>query len=115
MSYSNTQSEEPTSTGPIPSQHFLKFLIPSIIGVLLFLVPFQIGDSINIGMGIMADGLQTLLGGALPAIAMIVLCLSVVVTLYVKVAQPAWANSGPFHDMFNVGAIWIAMRVLGSV
>ena len=115
MSHSQAKSEEPTSTAPIPSRDLLKFLIPSIIGVMLFLVPFQMGDSINIGMGVMADGLQSLLEDALPAIALFVLCLSVVVTLYVKVTQPAWAKSGPFHDMFNVGAIWIAMRVLGAV
>ncbi|CAN0604927.1 unnamed protein product, partial [Ectocarpus sp. 12 AP-2014] len=107
MSYSNVKSEEPMSSAPIPHQHLLKFLIPSVIGVLLFLVPFQVGDSINIGMGMMADGLQALLGSALPAIAMAVLCLSVVVTLYAKLAKPTWAQSGPFKDMFDVGAIWV--------
>ena len=51
MSYSNVKSEQPSPSAPIPPAHLLKFLIPSIIGVLLFLVPFQVGDSINIGMG----------------------------------------------------------------
>lgn len=74
MSYSQVKSEEPTSPAEIPRAHLLKFLIPSLIGVLLFLVPFQVGDSINIGMGLMADGLQTLLGAALPAIAVVILC-----------------------------------------
>lgn len=115
MSYSNVKSEQPSPSAPIPPAHLLKFLIPSIIGVLLFLVPFQVGDSINIGMGMMADGLQALLGSALPAIAMFVLCLSVVVTLYVKLAKPAWAKDGHFKDMFDVGAIWVAMRILGAI
>nr|WP_290699059.1 YjiH family protein [Halomonas sp. UBA3074] len=115
MSYSNVKSEQPSPSAPIPPAHLLKFLIPSIIGVLLFLVPFQVGDSINIGMGMMADGLQALLGSALPAIAMFVLCLSVVVTLYVKLARPAWAKDGHFKDMFDVGAIWVAMRILGAI
>ena len=69
MSYSQAKSEEPTSSSLIPRAHLLKFLLPSLMGVLLFLVPFQVGDSINIGMGLMADGLQSLLGAALPAIA----------------------------------------------
>lgn len=101
--------------GPIPRRHLLKFLIPSIIGVLLFLVPFQTGDSVNIGMGMMADGLQTLLGEALPLIAMVVLCVSVIVTLYVKAANPAWARGDHFGDMFQVGLIWVVLRVLGAV
>ena len=115
MSYSQAKSEEPTSSSLIPRAHLLKFLLPSLMGVLLFLVPFQVGDSINIGMGLMADGLQSLLGAALPAIALCVLCLSVIVTLYVKLAQPSWAQQGHFKDMFDVGAIWVALRILGAI
>lgn len=115
MSYSQAKSEEPSSTAPIPRSHLLKFLLPSIIGVLLFLVPFQTGESVNIGMGMMADGLQTLLGEGLPLIAMVVLCISVAVTLYVKVANPAWAQGGHFADMFQVGPVWVALRILGAI
>ncbi|RUR33884.1 YjiH family protein [Vreelandella andesensis] len=115
MSYSQVKLDDTDPSTPIQRTHLLKFLIPSIIGVLLFLVPFQVGGSINIGMGLMADGLQSLLSAALPAIAMIVLCLSVVITLYVKIAKPGWAQSGHFHDMFDVGAIWVVMRLLGGI
>ena len=92
-----------------------KFLIPSLIGVSLFLVPFQVGDTINIGMGLMADGLKALLDGALPAIAVIVLVLSVVTTLYVKLARPGWAEQGVLRDMFHVAPIWFGLRILGAV
>jgi nucleoside recognition membrane protein YjiH len=61
----------------------IKFLVPSLLGVLLFLVPFSVGGTINIGMGFAADGLKALLGDALPAIATVVLCLSVALTLVV--------------------------------
>lgn len=115
MSHSKATLEASASSTSIPRAHLLKFLIPSLIGVLLFLIPFQFGETVNIGMGLMADGLQTLLGGALPAIALGVLCVSVMVTLYVKLAKPAWARQGHFNEMFDVGPVWIAMRVLGAV
>lgn len=115
MSNSNVKTEEPTSSGPIPQTHLLKFIVPSLIGVLLFLVPFQFGDTINIGMGLMAEGLQTLLGSALPAIAVVVLCLSVVATFYAKLVDPAWAKRGMLHEMFHIGPLWLAMRVLGAL
>lgn len=115
MSNSNVRSEEPIASAPIPRAHILKFLIPSLIGVLLFLVPFQVGDTINIGMGLMADSLQALLGSALPAIAVVVLCLSVVATIYAKLANPAWAKKGMLHEMFHVGPLWLAMRILGAI
>lgn len=115
MLNSNVKTATPTSSGPIPQAHLLKFIVPSLIGVLLFLVPFQFGDTINIGMGLMAEGLQTLLGSALPAIAVVVLCLSVVVTVYAKLANPGWAKKGMLHEMFHVGPLWLAMRALGAL
>jgi nucleoside recognition membrane protein YjiH len=115
MSSSNVQLDEPSANEPIQRRNLLKFLIPSLIGVLLFLVPFQVGGTINIGMGLMADGLQTLLGSALPAIAVLVLCLSVVVTFYAKLTNPGWAKAGMLHEMFHVGPVWLAMRILGAL
>ncbi|QPL45684.1 YjiH family protein [Halomonas sp. A40-4] len=112
---SHVQLDEPSADEPIQRRHLIKFLIPSLIGVLLFLVPFQVGDTINIGMGLMADGLQTLLGAALPAIATVVLCFSVVATLYAKLVNPSWAKSGVLNEMFHVGPVWLGMRILGAL
>ncbi|MBB3141651.1 YjiH family protein [Halomonas organivorans] len=92
----------------------LKFLIPSLLGIGLFLVPFSTGDTINIGMGLMADGLKALLGDALPTIATVVLCLSIVLTLTVKLVRPAWASEGAMHELFDVAPLWVVMRALGA-
>ncbi|GAA0640443.1 YjiH family protein [Halomonas beimenensis] len=99
---------------PISRHGLLKFLIPSLLGVGLFLVPFSTGDTINIGMGLMADGLKALLGDALPGIATVVLCLSVLLTGYVKLARPDWAREGVFRELFDVAPLWVVMRALGA-
>lgn len=91
-----------------------KFLIPSLIGIGMFLVPFSTGDTINIGMGLLADGLKALLGDALPAIAVAVLCASAVLTLLVKCANPRWARENAWGELFNVEPLWMAMRLLGA-
>ncbi|WP_248730271.1 MULTISPECIES: YjiH family protein [Halomonadaceae] len=113
-SLDTTPGNTPTN-GSLSLKGLLKFLIPSLIGVSLFLVPFAVGDTINIGMGLMADGLKALLGDALPAIAVFVLSLSVLITLLVKVAKPSWARQGVWHDMFDVGPVWFGMRLLGAL
>jgi nucleoside recognition membrane protein YjiH len=102
-------------TGPLSRHGLIKFIVPSLIGVLLFLVPFSVGDTINIGMGLAADGLKALLGDALPAIATLVLVLSVVLTLYVKAAKPGWAQGNALGELFNVAPLWTVMRVLGAI
>ncbi|MBB3231895.1 YjiH family protein [Halomonas stenophila] len=102
-------------TTPLSRHGLLKFLIPSLLGVGLFLVPFSTGDTINIGMGLMADGLKALLGEALPAIATLVLCLSVLLTGIVKLTRPGWAREGMLRELFDVAPLWVIMRSLGAL
>ena len=100
---------------PLSRHGLIKFLVPSLLGVLLFLVPFQAGDTINIGMGFAADSLKNMLGDTLPAIATVVLCLSVVLTLVVKAIHPGWASEGVLKELFDVAPLWVAMRALGAL
>lgn len=104
-----------TEGAPLSTHGLIKFLVPSLLGVLLFLVPFSTGDTINIGMGLMADGLKALLGEALPAIATLVLCLSILLTAIVKLARPTWARAGMLNELFDVAPLWVAMRALGAL
>ncbi|MCL7940110.1 YjiH family protein [Halomonas sp. ATCH28] len=116
MSSSLDSSDNIALEGAPLSRHgLIKFLVPSLIGVLLFLVPFSVGDTINIGMGFAADGLKALLGEALPAIATLVLCLSFVLTLYVKAARPSWAQGSALGELFDVAPLWTVMRGLGAL
>ncbi|QTP59171.1 YjiH family protein [Billgrantia antri] len=114
MSSTDTTHRDAAAQEPFERSSLLKFLLPSALGVGLFLIPFQVGDTINIGMGLMADGLKALLDGALPAIAVVVLVLSVLATSWVKLARPGWAERGVLHDMFHVGPVWFGMRILGA-
>lgn len=103
------------STPPINRRSLLKFLIPSILGVGLFLIPFSTGETVNIGMGMMADGLNAFLGDALPAIAVFLLCLSLSLTVLAKILKPQWLSKGSLKEMFDVGSIWLTMRALGAI
>ncbi|GHB11099.1 YjiH family protein [Modicisalibacter luteus] len=104
-----------TNGGKLNYRALFKFLIPSLIGIGMFLVPFQIGDTINIGMGLLADGLKALLGDALPAIAVVVLCLSVGLTAWAKFGTPRWAQQGAMKELFDVAPLWFGMRILGAL
>ncbi|ALM51227.1 YjiH family protein [Halomonas huangheensis] len=104
-----------SDTVPISLAGILKFAVPSVIGILLFLVPFSTGESVNIGMGMAADWLQTTLGTALPAIAVIVLCLSAVISLLVSLTSPGWAQQKAVQELFKVSPLWLVTRVLGAI
>ncbi|WP_311946914.1 YjiH family protein [Halomonas piscis] len=89
--------------------------LPSTLGVGLFLVPFSTGETVNIGMGIMADTLNSLLGDTLPAIASTILVISLTLTLISKLVGPKWLRKGALDDLFNISTMWIAMRALGAL
>lgn len=116
----------------------LRFLIPTLIGMAMFLVPmgtaewFRIGDrviprptipdlplgegeSVTIGIGVLADALTALLGGLLVPLGVAVLCLSVVVTVVARFANPAWTSAEGWKEIFHVGPAWFALRVVGAV
>ncbi|MBP3191395.1 YjiH family protein [Natronogracilivirga saccharolytica] len=97
------------------TRNFLIFLLPSLVGIGMFLIPFTFDGSINVGMGILADLLMSLLGRSLPAIAVIIFWISSLITVFVKTARPDWAEQGPFHEMFHVGPVWLAMRLAGTL
>ena len=103
------------SAAPLNHVSLLRFLVPSLVGIALFLVPYRVGDTINIGMGIMAEGLQALLGDALPAIAAVILSLSILCTLIVKLARPRWSRKGMVKELFDVAPHWVIMRGLGAL
>lgn len=93
----------------------LIFLLPSLVGIGMFLIPFQHGDSINVGMGYLAHGLMDLLGETLPVIAVLVFWIANIITFYVKLFRPAWAEKPSMHEIFHVGPFWTGLRLAGAI
>ncbi len=96
-------------------RNFLIFLLPSLVGIGMFLIPFTMEGSINVGMGFLAYGLMSLFDGTLPVIAVVIFWISIIVTLFVKWRRPGWAEKGTLHEIFHVGPVWFAMRLAGAV
>lgn len=116
----------------------LRFVVPTLVGMLMFLVPlgteewFSIGErsvprptlpqfplgsgeSVTIGIGVLADALTAVLGGLLMPLGVGVLCLSVLATVVARAANPAWMRAEGWGEIFHVGPIWFGLRVIGAV
>ncbi|MFC5711225.1 YjiH family protein [Thalassorhabdus alkalitolerans] len=93
-----------------------KSLLVSIISLMLFLIPVPYNGQWTIGIGILAEALQNYFASALPLFMTGVLVLSVILTTAAKVSKPAWmADSSFFTALFDVGAFWFSMRILGAM
>lgn len=92
------------------------FIICSLIGVLLFLTPLFWNEKWTIGIGILADGVKPTLKPILPTVALVIVCCSALLTLWVSVAKPKWSQQNtPIAKIFSVSWIWLLLRVVGAV
>ncbi len=94
----------------------LRFALPSLVGMAMFLAPYPTADGFNIGLGILTDWAQGLLGGSLPAITVVIVCLSALLSLYAALARPAWSRDAKgIAAIFAVSRTSVAVRAVGAV
>ncbi|AKG03826.1 hypothetical protein AAV35_002860 [Salimicrobium jeotgali] len=104
------------TNGRYTTKQLLKFLIPSLIGVLLFLVPISVNDTVTIGLGVMADGLQAVIGPYIPAFMTAVLWVSALGSIITRfVPEKLYKDNIFIVAIFDVGTFWITLRVIGAV
>jgi nucleoside recognition membrane protein YjiH len=107
--------DTPRPTTALGGAALLKFLIPTAIGIGMFLFPFPTGGSVQIGVGWLADGLKRTLGAAVIPVGVGVLLVSVVLTAVAKIFNPRWSRVEGWEEIFHVGPTWFAMRIFGAV
>jgi nucleoside recognition membrane protein YjiH len=97
-------------------QDYLRFMIPSLIGVLLFIVPISSGDGITIPVALLAKSLNTLFESSIPAFATGVIILSVFGSLIAAIFKPRFILESPFlNKLLNVSKFWLIARIFGMV
>lgn len=98
------------------TSEILKFLIPSVIGIFLFITPISYKGNLTIGVGILADIFKGLLGAYLATFVTIIICISALITIIHKISPISAINNNKFFsDMFNITPFWIIFRILGAV
>lgn len=94
----------------------LKFLIPSLIGILLFMFPISYKDEITIPIAILSGQLQGLLGGTIPYIMTAIITITAIATVVTKLAKPSYTkHPGFFNSLLNVSLFWTVTRIVGMV
>jgi nucleoside recognition membrane protein YjiH len=98
----------------IPSSATWKFIIPSVIGALLFLVPIRYEGQVTIVIGILASFLQSTFGEWIPAFVVLLLGFSAITTLAATTLKPAFVKNSPFmRSIFITGPFGLIVRVVG--
>ncbi|WRP06508.1 YjiH family protein [Rossellomorea aquimaris] len=94
----------------------LRFIIPSLLGIFLFMVPIPQEDGITIPIAVLSGLLQDWIGSYVPAIMTGLIILTVLGTFITKFIRPAFIEKSPFFtSLFDVRPVWVFVRVLGAV
>ena len=91
------------------------FLIPSIVGIALFMIPVQYDGSWTIVVKIIADIISNSIGEALPVLCVGIVTLSAILGV-IFLGKPNFIATYPIvANTFSTTAIWVAIRILGAI
>ena len=95
---------------------YLKFIVPSIIGVLLLMFPFQYEGETTIAVALLATKFSELLGDFLPTIVFVFIAFTGVTTVVYKLSRPKIIKENDFlRELFDVTTFWTVVRVIGFI
>lgn len=82
------------------SSDLLKFIIPSLLGVILFMVPINDGGNITIPVAFFTTRLKDLIGDYLPTLSMIVVVIAASLTIITKAFKPKFIIENDFLNSY---------------
>ncbi|SHK27820.1 nucleoside recognition GATE domain-containing membrane protein YjiH [Hathewaya proteolytica DSM 3090] len=95
---------------------FFKFFIPSLFGIIFFMIPIKFNGNFIIPVALLSKLLHNYLSNYLPLIMTILICASLVFTLIAKLLKPKFIiENSFFNSLFNVSPIWFIARILGAI
>lgn len=99
---------------------FIKFFIPSLLGLFLFIIPlpfgqiFNIADvsPVNIGIGFISELLKLAIGDYIPTICLVIIVASAALSLLSKFID---MKNEFLKSILDVPVFWLFFRVVGAV
>ncbi|WP_394123841.1 YjiH family protein [Psychrobacter nivimaris] len=97
------------------TQEVLKFIIPSLIGAMLFMLPIKLEDRFTVPIAVLIDALNDMISPYMLAISLIVAVIPSVISLTITLFN-LWPNStNRIINIFKPGLIWSIVRILGAI
>lgn len=91
------------------------FLLPSLLGVFLFITPIPYNGSVTIPVAILAKLFTARLGDWATWLITGLICSSALVSSYVFFTKPQWLSRSPLLTaLFNISPGWYGVRMVGA-
>lgn len=93
----------------------LNFLIPSIIGIIIFMIPVKFDGEWTIIVKIFADFIAKTIGDYLPALCTIIITISFVMSILASFNVKFIKENKLLDQTFSVTPVWLVLRILGFI
>src|SRR5690625_4916314 len=94
----------------------LKFFVPSLLGIYLFMTPVQTSEGFSIPIAVLAGMVESRLTNYLSLIMMLIIVLTAILTIVMKViGKERLAGKEFIQRLFLVNLFWTIVRVLAAV
>lgn len=94
----------------------LKFLIPSLVGVFLFMIPVPYKGEMTIPVAILAKWVEGTFSSVIPTISVLFMFIATVGTIVAKIAYPSFImNSSFLRRLFDVNGLFVVARIVGTI
>lgn len=96
-------------------RNWLVLLLPSLIGVFLFMTPVQGDKGLTIPVALLAAELKAALGNAMGVLLTVLITLSALCSLLASLLKPAFIQPGSYlQRLCQPGWSWVLVRLLGA-
>lgn len=107
----NTNTAQPEKS----KGSFWVFLIPSLIGLFLFMAPISYQGDLTIPVAILAKSIQAIFGEYLVSIITAIVAFTSVASVLSTIFKPTFITSNSFlNGLFNPSPLWLAVRLIGG-
>ncbi|MEE0740936.1 MAG: YjiH family protein [Emergencia sp.] len=97
------------------SKLLARFLVPSIVGIILFMIPVKYGGEWTICVKILADMIGSALGNILPGLCVAIITISAIMSV-IALSKPKFITENAIlNDTFSTSLIWVIIRVIGAI
>ncbi|PMC59896.1 hypothetical protein CJ208_05810 [Finegoldia magna] len=93
----------------------MNFLIPSIIGIIIFMIPVKFDGEWTIIVKIFADFIAKTIGDYLPALCTIIITISFVMSVLASFNMKFIKENKLLDQTFSVTPVWLVLRILGFI
>lgn len=95
---------------------YLKFIIPSLIGILLFITPIKTEEGITIPVAFLSNQINAVIGDFIPAMVVGIMMISVLGSVIAVLFQPSFITQNKtMNTLFNISKFWMIARLLGTI